>query len=266
MTEPVLDQPRYLADHLRDLRKGIIRSLIAVAVGVGLAFWQSGPLFAALLRPFQEVLEGFPDVAGRVETLQTLAPIEAFMVHMKLAGVTGLVLASPILLREIWAFTSPALKPLERAGLLIVFSLGLFFFAGGVVFGYKVIVPLALKFLINYNLVHDFIPVWTLQNYFSFVVNFLLIFGVIFELPLVLAGLVAAGIATPAFLIQKWRHAVIGIFILAAVIAPSADPLTQTLVALPLVALYGLGILFSLAADRLIRRRRANLGPDGGAR
>jgi len=247
---PLPDKPLYLVEHLRDLRSGIVRSLVALALGVALAFWGSGTLFELLLKPFQEALAKFPELALRVPSLQTLAPVEAFMVNMKLAGVAGLVLASPLLLREIWTFVSPALKAPERMGLLIVLSFGLLFFGAGVAFGYKVIVPLALEFLLRYNLDFHFLPQWTLQGYFGFVVNFLLIFGVIFELPLVLAGLVAAGIATPAFLIHKWRHAVIGIFILAAVIAPSADPVTQTLVALPLVALYGLGILLSFIAYR----------------
>jgi sec-independent protein translocase protein TatC len=250
MSIPAPDKPRYLTEHLKELRTGLIRSLIAAAVGVALAFWQSGPLFEALLRPFEAALARFPELAGHVQGLQTLAPIEAFMINMKLATLTGLILASPFLLRELWVFASPALKPHERSGILMVFSLGLFFFAGGLAFGYYVIVPLALEFLIRYNLDYHFIPQWTLQGYFSFTVNFLLVFGCIFELPLVLAALVAVGVATPAFLIQKWRHAVIGIFILAAVIAPSADPVTQTLVALPLVALYGVGIGLSFLAFR----------------
>lgn len=250
MSSPSSDKPRYLTEHLRELRSGLIRSLVVAALGVGLAFWQSGPLFSALLKPFRTALAGFPELAGRVQGLQTLAPIEAFMINMKLATVAGLILASPFLLREIWVFASPALKPNERAGILMVFSLGLFFFAGGLAFGYYVIVPLALEFLIRYNLDYQFIPQWTLQGYFSFTVNFLLVFGCVFELPLVLAALVAIGVATPAFLIQKWKHAVIGIFVLAAVVAPSADPITQTLVAVPLVLLYGVGIGLSYLAVR----------------
>ncbi|HET9870881.1 MAG TPA: twin-arginine translocase subunit TatC, partial [bacterium] len=144
----------------------------------------------------------------------------------------------------------PALKPGERRALLIVFGLGLFFFAAGVLFGYGVVIPLALRFLVGYNLSFHFIPQWTLDGYFNFVMNFLLIFGLVFELPLVLAALVSIGVATPAFLAHKRRHAIVGIFIAAAFLAPSADPVTQLIVALPLVVLYEAGIWLSYLAQR----------------
>ncbi|HUO58957.1 MAG TPA: twin-arginine translocase subunit TatC [bacterium] len=250
MPEPFQDRPLYITQHLTELRKGIVHALIATGIGVGLAFWKSDWLFFALLQPFRSALEKFPEMKAQVHTLQTLAPIEAFMINMKLATVAGLALASPFILREIWVFASPALKSNERTGILMVFFLGLFFFGAGLAFGYYLIIPLALQFLIHYNLDYQFIPQWTLQGYFSFLMNFLLIFGLVFELPLVLAALVAIGVATPAFLSQKRKHAIIGIFVLAAFIAPSADPVTQTLVAVPLVVLYEIGIWLSYLSVR----------------
>jgi sec-independent protein translocase protein TatC len=242
------DRPRYITEHLVELRKGLIHSLVVAAIGVGLAFWRSDWLFSALLKPFKDVLGKFPDVNQHVQTLQTLAPIEAFMINMKLATMVGLALASPFILREIWVFAAPALKSNERFGILMVFCLGLFFFSGGLAFGYYLVVPLALQFLIHYNLDYNFLPQWTLQGYFNFVVNFLLIFGLVFELPLVLAGLVSIGVATPAYLAHLRKHAIIAIFILSAFIAPSADPITQTIVAVPLIVLYEVGIWLSYLA------------------
>ena len=172
------------------------------------------------------------------------------MIDMKLSTVVGILFASPFILREIWSFASPALKSGERKAILAVFLLGLFFFAGGLAFGYFIVIPLALEFLIQYNLSFHFIPQWTLQGYFSFVVNFLLLFGVVFELPLVLAALVAIGVATPAFLVQKWKAAVLVIFVVSAFLAPSADPITQTIVAIPLCGLYVVGIGLSYLARR----------------
>ncbi len=250
MPNPSKDKPRYITDHLLELRDGLIHSLIAAGIGVGLAFWRSDWLFAILLRPFRVSLAKFPEMAARVQTLQTLSPIEAFMINMKLATVVGLVLASPFILREIWVFASPALKSNERSGILMVFCLGLFFFCGGLAFGYFVVIPLALQFLIHYNLDYHFLPQWTLQGYFNFVVNFILIFGLVFELPLVLAGLVAIGVATPAYLAHMRKPAIVGIFVLAAFIAPSADPVTQTIVAVPLMVLYEIGIWLSHLAVR----------------
>ncbi len=244
------DRPRYVTEHLKELRKGLVHSLVFTILGVGIAFWRSDFLFAVLLKPFQNALAKFPEMSSHVQTLQTLSPIEAFMINMKLATVMGLVLASPFLLREIWIFASPALKSNERFGILMVFCLGLFFFCGGLAFGYYLIVPLALQFLIHYNLDYHFLPQWTLQGYFDFVVNFLLIFGLVFELPLVLAALVSIGVATPAFLAHKRKHAIIAIFVLSAFIAPSADPVTQTIVAVPLIFLYEVGIWLSYLSFR----------------
>jgi sec-independent protein translocase protein TatC len=250
MPNEITDRPRYLTEHLTDLRKGLVRCLVIVAVGLIAAFIKSDWLFAFLLYPFKTVLAKFPAIAAQVHTLQTLTPVEAFMINMKLAAIGGLLLASPLILREIWVFAAPALKAHERAAILMVFCLGLFFFLGGVAFAYFFIVPVSLEFLMRYNLDFNFAPQWTLQGYYGFVVNFLLIFGCVFELPLVLAALAAIGIATPAFLRQKRKHAILGIFILAAIIAPSADPITQTIVAVPLVILYEIGIWLSYLVVR----------------
>lgn len=250
MPDSPSDQPKYFIDHLSELRQRLLRCLGFVAVGMVLAFWKSGWLFNALLRPFRKVQEQFPNFSAQVRALQTLAPIEAFMISMKLAVVAGLLLASPLILREIWVFASPALKANERNAILMVFALGLFFFAGGVAFGYFVIIPFALQFLVRYNLDYHFIPQWTLQGYFDFTVNFLFLFGGLFELPLVLAALVGIGVATPAFLSQKRKHAIVAIFLLAAFIAPSADPISQILVAVPLMALYEVGIWLSYLVVR----------------
>jgi sec-independent protein translocase protein TatC len=242
------DKPRYLSEHLTELRRGLIRSMVLLTTGVGLAYWKSDWLFSLLLRPFESALARLPEMNGQAHMLQTLTPFEVFMVNMKLAVVAGIIAVSPLLLREIWVFASPALKPNERAGVSMVFLLGLFFFCGGLAFGYFAVIPMTLQFLIHYNLSFHFNPQWTLQGYFGFVVNFLLLFGCFFELPLVLAALVHIGVATPAFLSQKRKHAIIAIFILAAFIAPSPDPVTQCIVALPLVLLYEAGIWLSYLA------------------
>jgi sec-independent protein translocase protein TatC len=248
MPDPIADRPKYLTEHLGELRQGLLKSTVFVFLGMVLAFWKSDILFEVLLKPFRDSLAYFPEFGAQVHTLQTLTPIEAFMINMKLAAIAGLVLASPFVLWQIWGFVAPALKPHERGGILMVFLLGLFFFLGGLAFGYFIIIPIAMRFLIRYNLDYHFIPQWTLQGYFGFVMNFLLVFGCVFELPLILAGLVTVGIATPAFLSQKRKHAIVGIFILAFFIAPSADPVTQTIVAVPLVVLYEIGILLSRLA------------------
>src|ERR1041384_271108 len=99
---PPQDKPRYLTEHLVDLRKALLRSLVFIAVGIGLAFWRSDWLFLVLLKPFQDTLDKFQEFHAQVHALQTLAPIEAFMIDMKLSTVVGLLLASPLVLRELW--------------------------------------------------------------------------------------------------------------------------------------------------------------------
>ncbi len=246
------EQPRYFFDHLVELRKGLIHSLVYTTLGIGLAFWKSGLLFNVLLHPLQRVMENFPLASLQVGGLQTLVPVEAFMINMKLATAAGLILASPFILWEAWNFISPALKFKERGAILMVFCLGLIFFTAGAAFSYFLVIPMALHFLVQYNLEYHFIPRWTLQGYFNFTVNFTLIFGLIFEFPLVLAALAAIGIVTPEFMAQKRRMAVMGIFILAVALAPSADPITMLVVAMPMVVLYELGIGMS----RLVFFRR----------
>jgi sec-independent protein translocase protein TatC len=253
-----VDKPRLFSVHLAELRKMMVRVLIVCGIGIVLAFLKSDWLFTALLHPFESVLAKYPQIQSKVQTLQTLTPVEAFMINMKLATLVGLLLVSPYILREIWVFAVPALKSSERQALLLVLSLGLFFFSGGMVFGYFIVIPLALQFLMNYNMSFHFIPQWTLEGYFNFVMNFLLVFGLVFELPLLLAALVSIGVATPAYLAHKRKHAIVAIFILAAFLAPSADPVSQTIVALPLVALYEVGIWLSYLAIR----RKTNLSPD----
>lgn len=254
MPEPTQDRPKYLTEHLGELRRSLLRSGLFALVGMVLAFWRSDLLFDWLLRPFHRALAKSIALEFQVRGLQTLEPVEAFMVDMKLAAIAGVLLASPLILWQVWSFVSPALKPNERGAILSVFLLFLAFFFGGLAFGYYLIIPMALEFLIRYNLDFHFIPQWTLQGYFSFVVSFLLVFGLLFELPLILAALVSIGIATPAFLSQKRKHAIVGAFILAFFIAPSADPVTQTLVAVPLIILYEVGILLSKVA--FYRRNR----------
>lgn len=127
MSGALIDRPRYLTEHLKELRTGFFRSLAALIVGTALAIWKSDWIFKALLFPFLSALAHYPAINSQVHTLQTLSPVEAFMINMKLAFAVGVVLASPFIFREIWIFASPALKQKERSAILMVFSFGLFF-------------------------------------------------------------------------------------------------------------------------------------------
>ena len=176
------------------------------------------------------------------------APGEAFSAYMILTLWEGFFITLPFLLYQIWAFAWEALTDKERKYIVLFGPLSFVFFIAGVVFAYFVIVPVAIKFLLSFSSTYV-VPMISIKSYISFIGNFLLSFGVVFELPLVLVFLVKIGIATPAFLRQFRRHAIMAILIVSAVLTPP-DVVSQLLMAVPLVILYELGVLFSVLAYR----------------
>ncbi|MBI5415324.1 MAG: twin-arginine translocase subunit TatC [Candidatus Omnitrophica bacterium] len=221
-------------EHFDELRSRLIKSLIAVAVAACLFYPFVDPVLAFLIRP-----------VGRVVFT---SPADAFAARFMLVVWGGVILALPVVLYQFWRFVSAALKEHERkyVSFFAPFSLVLFF-AGGA-FGYFVMIPVGMKFLLGFAT--DFmVPMITVQNYLSFVTTLVLAFGVTFELPLVLMFLAKIGIVTPAFLAQKRRHAIVIILIVSAVITPP-DAVSQMIMALPLVVLYELGIIVSRFVQR----------------
>ncbi len=254
------DSPKPITDHLEDLRGGLVRALLASFTCVGLTFWQSRKVFYWLVLPLESAIAKVPELASQTLPLQTLNPVEIFFTDMKISLAAGMAAASPFLLREIWIFVAPGLKPRERKAILPALGMGLLFFALGVVFAYYVAVPLTLRFFLAYNVGFHVLPQWTLGGYVDFMLTLLVSFGMTFELPLILAVLAGLGLVTPEFLTAKRRHAILGIVILAAVVTPTVDPFTQMALSIPLFFLYELGILFARIASR--RRKEPEIqGP-----
>lgn len=239
------DPPRPVTDHLRDLRNAFLRSAIAAALGIGLCFWQSPKLFEVLLWPLRRGFAEAPRSVFPLGTLQTLAPTEIFLMNLRLAFVGGLLFASPWLLREIWVFVAPGLTRKERRAVFPAFLLGLLFFLAGLIFAYTVVLPLMLRFFIAYNQQLGLAPQWTLQGYLSFCVSLSLAFGLCFELPMVVWILSALGLLSTQTLKRRRKIAVLVLFIAAAAVTPTGDPLTMLLLALPLCLLYEIGIFLS---------------------
>ena len=212
--------------HLEELRSRIIKSTGAFVVAFCVCYNFIGKVIPVLIAP-----------AGH---LVFTAPAEAFSATMMVGAIMALVVASPFIFYQIWAFVGSALKPSEKKFVLIFAPLSLFFFLSGGAFAFFVTVPMAYKFLMSFSSSY-LVPMVTVKNYLGFLGHMILAFGVAFELPLVLAFLAKIGIASPEYLRQMRRHAIIIILVVAALLTPP-DIASMLVLAVPLMLLYELGI------------------------
>src|SRR4030043_477536 len=225
-----------LTSHLQELRKRLILSFIAVGLGFALCYALSDSLFSILAAPLLKVM---PEGSSLIFT----SVAEAFFTYMKVAFIAGLILASPFVLYQIWAFVAPGLYQKEKKYAIPFVLGGSLFFAIGVLFAYFVTIPIGFKFLLGYAT--DFIkPMPSMKEYLSFSIKFLLAFGLVFEFPVVLVLLARIGVVDAKMLARQRKYAYLVIFILAAIITPP-DFISQVLMALPLIGLYELSILLS---------------------
>jgi sec-independent protein translocase protein TatC len=227
-------------DHLEELRWRIIKSVIAIGVcsipcGI---FWKQIFDFLVVF-PLR-----FVDPRPRLIFTE---PAEAVMMSLKIAAFGGLVTASPIVIYQLWKFVSPGLYKHEKSLVLpVVFSSTICFF-GGVTFCYYTL-PYLVGFLSTYG-AGRMEAMFKVQSFMTFVILLMLAFGVVFEMPVVSFILSRAGVITPGFLIKQIRYAIVIIFIVAAVLTPP-DVISQIIMALPLLVLYGISILVSAMAVR----------------
>ncbi|MBW4478088.1 MAG: twin-arginine translocase subunit TatC [Tolypothrix brevis GSE-NOS-MK-07-07A] len=218
-----------LFDHLEELRQRIFYALIALAVGV------IGCFFA--VKPIVQLLE-IP--AHGVKFLQ-LAPGEYFFVSVKVAGYSGLVLASPFVLYQIIQFVLPGLTRRERRLLIPVMLGSSVLFAAGLLFAYVLLIPAALNFFISYGA--DVVEqLWSIDKYFEFVLLLLFSVGLAFQIPVIQLLLGALGIISSQKMLSGWRYVIIGSVVLGAILTPSTDPFTQSLLAGAVLGLYFGGI------------------------
>jgi len=242
-------------DHLEELRWRILWSLLALIVGSGIGIFlvMKYNVLALLISPIEPYLE-----TGK---LMYLSPSDPFFLTLRLGLTGGIILASPILMYQVWAFVSPALLPQEKKAIVPALYLGLVLFAAGVTLAYMFALPMTLKFFMTNFQTEALQANIIAPTYLGLVVKLLLAFGVMFELPVVVLVLAAMGLVTSQFLREKRRYAIAGLTILAAMISPG-DAITVTLMMMvPLLLLYEM----SIGLARLVEKQRERSQDDSAA-
>jgi len=239
------DERVTLVEHLDELRRRIIITAIALGVGVVVAAVLNDQVFALLQHPIMIL----PNVPHKITTF---GPAEPFMVSLKVWAYVGVILASPVVIYEFWAFVGPAFTPASRRMLVMVAAVcfGLFMF--GVVFGYLIVLPKGLGWLLGFNSQY-FNTQLRASEYFSFVAWFLVAFGAVFEMPVAIIAAVRIGVVKTSFLRKHWRYAIVINAVIAMVATPSQDAFSFIAMFIPLEILYELSVVIA----RVMERRRA---------
>jgi sec-independent protein translocase protein TatC len=219
-------------DHLEELRRRIVYSAIAVAVGFGVCWWKVERIYDIMQRPIVEALRA----NGMAEKLVYLNPIEPFNLYMKIAILGGLFLMSPFVLYQVWMFISPGLYRNEKRYVVPFMISTIFLFSAGGYFGYHIVYPQALKFLINFG--KQFQPMITIKEYTDLFLAIILGMGLIFEMPILVFFLALMGIISAGFMWKNFRYSILAIFIIAAIVTPTTDILSMCIFAAPMVGLY----------------------------
>ncbi|MEW5984480.1 MAG: twin-arginine translocase subunit TatC [Acidobacteriota bacterium] len=221
-------------EHLDELRKRLIGSAIALGAGFLIALAFITPIFDFIMRPLYEKLP--PD-----SHLIYTEPTEAFMLRLKIAALVGAMLAVPVIMWQLWLFISPGLYKHEKRFAVPFILMSTVFFAGGAVFSHYVVFPWAWVFLASFST--DYLLMMPkISSVFSLYAKMILAFGVIFEMPTVVFFLARMGLVTARFLARHLKYAVLIIFIAAAILTPTGDVVTQSLMAGPMFGLYLLSI------------------------
>ncbi|MGB6743254.1 MAG: twin-arginine translocase subunit TatC [Terracidiphilus sp.] len=220
-----------LMEHLEELRKRIVHSAIYLALGF-IVSWIFKDRIVAL---FQAPLIGIH------KTLMFTHPMDALNLDLQAALTAGAILASPLILYQVWLFIAPGLYQKERRFVVPFMAATIGLFLAGASFGYFYVLPAAIQILIV-GFGHNFTPMITIEDYTGFFLSIILGLGVSFELPILIFFLALFGIVSPQFLWKNIRYAILAVFVVAAAICPSPDPSTMCIYAIPMLALYLIGI------------------------
>jgi sec-independent protein translocase protein TatC len=250
------DRRMTFGDHLDELRKRIFRALLGVIVASVLCLVFSSRIMGVVVEPILEVLKG---CEGK---LAFMKPQEGFLVFIKVALIVGLFLSSPWVTYQLWAFVAEGLYPHEKKWVRVFGPITFVLFAAGVLFCYFLVLPWGLQFLIGFGLNMD-VPglpagqhaaeaIISVSEYVSFFLTISILMGVVFQLPLIILFLDQVGIVRARTFARYRRHFIVTAFIVAALLTPP-DPVTQIIVAVPILLLFESGLLLA----RILRRKEA---------
>ncbi|OGQ90251.1 MAG: twin arginine-targeting protein translocase TatC [Deltaproteobacteria bacterium RIFOXYA12_FULL_58_15] len=233
-----------LFEHLDELRRRLIACVVVMGVCTIVLFSLAPNLFKYLRRPLDAI------AANGLMQLQVLSPLEMFLTYLKLAVLGALFVSAPWILLQVWMFVSPGLYKNEKRWILPFVFLGTAFFIGGAAFGYFLVLPLGFDYLVSFTPA-EVTNAWSVEKYFSIVTRLLLGFGVVFEVPLLMWILSAAGIVQPKSFSKFRKYWIVLAWIIGAILTPP-DPFTQAMMAVPLMIFFEVGLL----GGRLLYRRR----------
>lgn len=216
-----------IVEHLEELRRRLLIAVLAFVAGMAVAFLFVETILNLLIRPVGQVV--------------FLAPTEAFFVRVKVAALGGVLLGLPIILYQVWRFVSVGLTPQERRSTIMLLPVSLLLFLGGGAFAFFAILPVGVRFLLGYQ-TESLVPMISIGAYTSFATAFVLAFGLVFQLPVVVLFLARIGVVTPATLARGRRYAILGIAMLSAVLTPGGDVVSMLLMGIPTYLLYEISI------------------------
>src|SRR4029077_6853637 len=223
-------------DHVEELRKRLVYSIIAVGVGFGICWWRVERIYEVMHHQIMHALK----TNGMWEKLVYLNPTEPFNLYLKIAALAGLFLTSPFVLYQVWMFISPGLYRNEKRYVVPFMVSTIALFSAGGFFGFKIVYPAALNFLISFG--KQFQPMITIKEYTELFLSIILGMGLIFEMPILVFFLALMGIVTAGWMWKNFRYSILIIFIVAAIVTPTTDILNMCIFAAPMIALYALSI------------------------
>ncbi|GAB4258403.1 twin-arginine translocase subunit TatC [Thermincola ferriacetica] len=230
-----MDEKRMpILKHLEELRRVLIISFLSIIPTSVVCWFYRKELMHLLTRPVDRLHY----------KLVYIGPTEAFIANIKIAVIGGIILASPVIMWQVWSFILPALTRNEKRAVIIIMPISILLFVTGVVFGYLTVFNFGIEFLLGFG-GDGLEPMLSLSKYLSFAFWFLLPFGLIFEMPLVILFLTRLGLVTPQFLAKNRRFALLIIFIISAVVTPTTDMVSQFAMAGPMYVLYEISIWIS---------------------
>jgi sec-independent protein translocase protein TatC len=237
-------------EHLEELRKRLIYSVVAMLVGFAVCWARAAQIYNVVQRPIVDALKH----NGMPARLVVTNPVDAFNLYLKTAFVAGLFVTSPFILYQVWLFISPGLYRKEKRYVVpfMLSTIGLFL-AGGY-FGYKIVFPKALDFLLDYG--KQFQPMITVHEYTDLFQTVILGLGAVFEMPILVFFLALMGVVSAGWMWRNFRYSVLAIFIIAAILTPTADIMNMCIFAAPMIVLYLLSIGIAYAVHPKQRRAR----------